>query len=86
MLRNLLFLHANFSCLLRDRAEKEKCQYLCELNDIRASLDHISNEKVCFVTFRSAFVNSSRNSVYVASVVLLEGGGKKVYVILYFCV
>lgn len=28
------------------RAEKDKCQFLCELNDTRASLDHISNEKV----------------------------------------
>lgn len=29
-----------------NRAEKEKCQYLCEVNDLRASLDHITNEKV----------------------------------------
>lgn len=32
--------------LLIIRAEKDKCQFLCELNDTRASLDHISNEKV----------------------------------------
>ncbi|XP_065215432.1 myosin heavy chain, muscle isoform X26 [Planococcus citri] len=30
---------------LKTKAEKEKCQYLCELNDLRASLDHITNEK-----------------------------------------
>lgn len=32
--------------VLINRAEKDKCQFLCELNDTRASLDHISNEKV----------------------------------------
>ncbi|XP_050533202.1 myosin heavy chain, muscle isoform X33 [Daktulosphaira vitifoliae] len=30
---------------LKTKAEKDKCQFLCELNDTRASLDHISNEK-----------------------------------------
>lgn len=29
------------------RTEKEKIQYYTELNDLRATLDHLSNEKVC---------------------------------------
>lgn len=28
------------------RAEKEKAQYFGELNDLRASVDHLANEKV----------------------------------------
>lgn len=28
------------------RIEKEKVQYFSELNDLRASVDHLSNEKV----------------------------------------
>lgn len=28
------------------RAEKEKAQYFGELNDLRAGVDHLSNEKV----------------------------------------
>ncbi|XP_024080486.1 myosin heavy chain, muscle isoform X31 [Cimex lectularius] len=30
---------------LKTKVEKEKCQYLCELNDVRASIDHLTNEK-----------------------------------------
>ncbi|XP_014282750.1 myosin heavy chain, muscle isoform X1 [Halyomorpha halys] len=30
---------------LKTKVEKEKCQYLCELNDLRASIDHLTNEK-----------------------------------------
>lgn len=28
------------------RAEKERSQYFSEVNDLRAGLDHVSNEKV----------------------------------------
>uniref|UniRef100_A0A8D8U4L3 Myosin heavy chain, muscle n=1 Tax=Cacopsylla melanoneura TaxID=428564 RepID=A0A8D8U4L3_9HEMI len=30
---------------LKTKAEKDKCQYLCELNDVKATLDHLTNEK-----------------------------------------
>lgn len=33
-------------CLVSPRAEKEKAQYFGELNDLRASVDHLANEKV----------------------------------------
>lgn len=35
-----------FCLVYFNRAEKEKAQYFGELNDLRASVDHIANEKV----------------------------------------
>lgn len=40
---------------VRDRAEKEKAQYFGELNDMRASVDHLANEKVFSAKRRCCF-------------------------------
>lgn len=34
------------SVSIKTRVEKDKVQYFSELNDMRASVDHLSNEKV----------------------------------------
>lgn len=48
---------------LYPRAEKEKAQYFGELNDLRASVDHLANEKVLAVwTKASATAAFNKNA------------------------
>lgn len=41
-----IFFTYTFVISFFNRAEKEKGQYFGELNDMRASVDHLANEKV----------------------------------------
>lgn len=79
-------------CKFYLRAEKEKAQYFGELNDLRASVDHLANEKVHPVLQRSDFSCFIYSTVLAAAAIFNnnalpnEAGGQKVFVVFMLCV